>query len=449
MVAQAAKRVPAVLRRGVRLGKYRLERRLGIGSAAEVWAARDTIEQRRVALKMVLPSVVEQHGRAEIERKARIASRLEHPNMVTIRNADWMDGRFVLVIELAKTSLADYPGARRSGRVALRIIRDVAAGLAYAHGRRLMHRDVKPENVLIFADGHAALGDFGVSRLADSERTLTEAGTLGYMAPEQAYGRPTLSSDVFSLGVIAYELLTGELLTWPFEWPPPGYRRFLSRVPKSCVPVLRKACEFEPDRRYADAIEFHRALEKAEKAASEVRPRRPRRRHAKASAASALSVQSELFRKRHGAALRMRYRCHRCDGAIAEEMPFCPWCGSGDNSFAEITPASLICPWCERGVRPEWTACPWCFAGRFEGNGRTAPHDPRAERSCSRRGCPGQLRPFMRYCPLCRQKPGRLWSHPELGERCPRCRWPVSREFWRFCAWCGRGEPGTASFRRA
>lgn len=439
--------MPAILRRGVRLGKYRLERRLGIGAAAEVWAARDAIEQRRVALKIVKPSVIDEHGRAEVEREARIATRLDHPNTLAIRNADWMDGRFVLVTELAKTSLADYAGARRSGRVALRVIRDVTAGLAYAHGRRLMHRDVKPENILIFADGHAALGDFGVSRFAEAERTLTEAGTLGYMAPEQAYGRPTLSSDVFSLGVIGYELLSGKMLTWPFEWPPPGYRRFVSRIPEPYVSVLRKACEFEPRRRYADAIELHAALERAEKAASQVRPRR--RRRVKSAAPSPLAVQAELFRKLHGGALRMRYCCYRCDGAIAEEMPFCPWCGTEENSFAEITSASLICPWCERGVLPEWTACPWCFEGRFEGNGRAPREDRRAARRCSRRGCPGELRPFMRYCPICKQKPARLWSHPELPERCPRCRWPVSRAFWRFCAWCGRREPGAGSFRRA
>ena len=77
--------------------------------------------------------------------------------------------------------------------MALRIVRDVAAGLAHAHRTRLMHRDVKPENVLVFADGHAALTDFGVSRFVRPEsRSYTEAGTMGYMAPEQAYGKPTL-----------------------------------------------------------------------------------------------------------------------------------------------------------------------------------------------------------------------------------------------------------------
>ncbi len=433
--------MPAILRRGSRLGKYRLERRLGSGAFAEVWAARDTVELRKVALKVTLPGVVEQYGRAEIEREARIAAHLDHPNIVALRNADWIDGRFVIASDRARGHLGDYAGARRSGRLALRVVRDVAAGLAYAHGRRLMHRDVKPENILIFPDGHAALCDFGVSRLAhEAARTMTEAGTLGYMAPEQAYGRPTLSSDVFSLGVIGYDLLTGYLLTWPFSWPPAGYRRFRAKVPESLQRVLRRACEFEPRRRYPDAVAFQRALEAGFAHEEQRQKPRTRRRRRPAPAPSPLSVQAELFRKRHGRALGMRYQCHRCSGAIAEEMSHCPWCGSGENSFSELTRAPLICPSCERGVLPEWTACPWCFPGRFQGSGRAPRPDPQAVRRCSRRGCPGELRPFMRYCPLCKKKPARVWSHPDLPDRCPRCRWPVSRAFWRFCAWCGRRE---------
>ena len=83
-------------------------------------------------------------------------------------------------------------------------------------------------------------------------------------------------------------------------------------------------------------------------------------------------------------------------------MTHCPWCGSAGNSFTHLTPDALVCPDCEKGVRPEWKACPWCYAGRFEGNGRRPPADPKAVRVCSTRGCEGQLRPFMRYCPLCK-----------------------------------------------
>lgn len=438
------------LRRGVLLGKYRLEQRLGRGSFSEVWKARDTVENRSVALKVAFPEIVKEWGRAHLEHEARIASRLSHPHVVGIRNADWIDGHFVIATDLAATNLASDRGVRRSPRRALQVIRDVAAGLAHAHANKVMHRDVKPENILIFPDGRAALGDFGVSRLARSvTRTYTEAGTLGYMAPEQAYGRPRLTSDVFSLGLIAYETLAGVLPTWPFSWPPEGYERFARRVPEPVQAVLKKAAAFDPRHRYPDAVAFHRALEAAFQAAERParRKRRAPRRRSRETP-SPLAVEAELFRRRHGQRLGMRFCCYRCEGPIAEGMRVCPWCGAEDHSFREVTSYPLVCPECERGVLPEWRACPWCYAGRLEGNGRPPRPDPYAERRCSRRGCPGELRPFMRYCPICKRKVRRPWSHPELPDRCPRCHWPVSRTFWRFCPWCGRREPHAGAFRR-
>ena len=177
------------LRRGSRVGKYRLERRVGRGAFAEVWKARDTVENRPVALKLAHPEAVEEWGRNKIEHEARIASRLDHPGIVAIRNADWIDGRFSIATDLAISNLADYSRARRSATTALEIIREVASGLAYAHERNIFHRDVKPENILIFEDGHAALSDFGASRFAKgADRTVTEAGTLGYMAVAKGSG---------------------------------------------------------------------------------------------------------------------------------------------------------------------------------------------------------------------------------------------------------------------
>lgn len=440
--------VASLLRRGTRLGKYRLEASLGRGSASSVWRARDVVEKRRVALKIAYPEMVAEWGREAIEREAQLASRLNHANILAVRNADWIDGRFVLATDLAEKNLAEYAGARRSAKVALQVIRDVTRGLAYAHTHKIMHRDVKPENILIFADRRAVLADFGVARFAHgTAHSYTDVGTFGYMAPEQAYGRPRLTSDVFSLGLIAYELITGTLPTWPFTWPPESHPRFEERLPEPIRRVIRKAATFEPDRRYPDAIVMQRALEGAVRRVEQLGARAASPRRSKpAKTPSSLEVEARLFGKRYGRSLALRFDCYRCGGPVAEAMRHCPWCGTGDNSFREVSRYPLVCPDCEKGVMPTWTSCPWCYRGRLAGNGRPPNRDPKAERRCARRSCSGQLQRFMCYCPICKQKPRKLWSHPELPERCPRCRWPVSRESWRYCPWCGRREPRAGRF---
>ncbi|MCH2169322.1 serine/threonine-protein kinase [Myxococcota bacterium] len=437
------------LRRGTRLGKYRLDSRLGQGAFAEVWRARDLVEKRSLALKVTQPDVVSQFGRDAVELEAFITSRLQHPNIVAVRNADWIDGRFVIATDLAIGNLESFKRNRRSSKFALQVVRDVAAGLAHAHDQKILHRDVKPENILIFDDGRAAVSDFGASKFAKgASETYTEAGTLGYMAPEQAYGRPRFTSDVFSLGLIAYELFTGVLLSWPFDWPPDRHDRFVSKVPESVQPILRKAAEFNPTRRYENARMFHEAIEAAvaQEEARRVTPRRRRRtpRHTP----SPLLAGARAFQRMQGRHLGMRYDCYRCEGPISESMSFCPWCGTGENSFRAVTSYPLVCPECERGVRAEWSACPWCYKGRFESNGRAPRHDSRATRRCGARGCAGQLRPFMRYCPLCKRKVARPWRHPDLPDRCPRCRWPTFKSFLRFCPWCGRREVRAGVFPR-
>ena len=437
----------AALRRGSRLGKYRLERRIGEGGSATVWQARDTIEGRRVALKIVSPAVVEEFGREAIEAEARLAAQLDHPRIAAIRNADWIDGRFVLVTDLAKTSLDRSQAVRRSPERILATIADVAEGLAHAHARGLIHRDVKPENILIDEDRRARLADFGTARLAQARtRAVTEAGTMGYMAPEQAYGRPRFASDVFSLALTAYEMWAGVLPGWPFEWPFEGAARFEKRCPRSVQPVIRRGLALDLDRRYPDAIEFHRALSKAiekhresGRSGRSAQARRRRTRRTKPEP-DPFSLEAGWFRKRFGRALEAGYDCHACDGPISESMRYCPWCGSTRNSFAEVTSFPLVCPQCERGVRPEWSACPTCHAGRFEANGRAIPGERSAERRCSRKGCGAPIHRFMHYCPGCKARVGKPWKVEGLSG-CPRCRWPfVSR--WRFCAWCGRRNAG-------
>jgi len=266
------------LRRRARLGKYVLDKRLGEGAYAQVWRARDTVEGHVVALKLVMPEGIDDMGADRVVREARVASALDHPNVLPVLNADWIDDYFALATRLCRHSLDEHQAARRSPRVALQILTDVAAGLAHAHERGVLHRDIKPENILVDDDGAALLSDFGFARWHE-EKTLTQCGTLGYMAPEQAYGKATPASDVFSWGLVAYELLAGALPSWPFEWPLVRSERFRKRVPAPYRPVIRTAIAFNPGGRYPDAGALLEALEEAartvsESTGSELRPAR-------------------------------------------------------------------------------------------------------------------------------------------------------------------------------
>ena len=422
--------------RNARLGKYRLEQRIGDGASGSVWKARDLVTQQRVALKVVPPSVVAEFGADAIENEARIAARLDHPNVLAFRNADWVDGHFVIATELALRSLEGYSGARRSPELALSILRDLAAGLAHAHARSVMHRDIKPGNVLLFAGRRAKLADFGAARVGPQRtRAFTEVGTLGYLAPEQAYGRVLYASDVFSLALTAFELITGRLPRWPFVWPLEGHDRLEKRAGASVARVLRKALQVDAAKRFPDGTALERALERA--TAAEARAtRRPRQKKPDAARPDLFGLEAKWFRRRYGKEFALDYDCHECGGPIAEAMRICPWCHSDRNSFREVTSFPLVCGECERGARPEWKGCAWCHAGRFAADGRTPPRDSRAVRTCSRRGCDGQLRPFMRYCPRCRGKVERPWRVAG-APACKRCRWVVAEE-WGRCPWCAR-----------
>jgi len=427
------------LRVGSRLGKYRLDARIGEGGSATVWRARDTVEAHDVALKIASPEGVEEFGRHAIEAEARLAARLDHPRIVRLRNADWIEGRFVIATGLAKTSLDDLPKRRRTAALGLVLLDDLSAALAYAHEHGVIHRDIKPGNVLIDAEGRALLSDFGTARLAVPKTGMaTEVGTFGYMAPEQAYCRPGYASDVFSLALTIYETFAGVLPSWPFEWPLEGDARFRSRCPEPFQPVLRESLAIDLERRTPDGVAFRRAVERAQDRiswADERANRRPRRKR-RSPPKDPFTLETEWFQRRYGRTLDTRFDCHACDGPVSESMRSCPWCGTKRNSFREVTRFPVVCPDCERGVRPEWSACPTCTTGRFESNGRAIPARPQAERTCSKKGCGAPLQRFMHYCPGCKTRVSRPWKVEGLAA-CTHCRWPVAPR-WRFCGWCGK-----------
>ncbi len=241
------------LRARQRLGKYRVERRLGEGGFANVYQAMDTIEGIRVALKVPHADHVTEAVLKDFRNEVRLTARLEHPHILPLKDASFIDDRFVIVFPLAERTLDDRLRSRISQKVALEYVEQILDAVAYAHRRRIVHCDVKPDNVLLFADGRIRLTDFGIAKVAQKTLRGSGTGTVGYMAPEQAMGKPSPRSDVFSIGLVAYRMLAGQWPEWPFEWPPPGYNRLKGRVHPELIAWLRRSIMLDPRKRFRDA----------------------------------------------------------------------------------------------------------------------------------------------------------------------------------------------------
>ena len=246
-----------------RVGKYRIEKRLGEGGFARVYQAMDTIQGIRVALKVPHAPYVTEEVLTEFRREARTASQLEHENILPIKDASFIDDRFVIVFPLGERTLDERLKHRMTTESAMNIIAQVLEAVAYAHEHRIIHCDIKPENVILFPDGTARLTDFGIAKVAQKTIRGSGTGTVGFMAPEQAMGKPSQRSDVFSTGLLMYRMLAGEWLEWPFEWKGPGYKRLRARVHEDLIAVIRKATELDPRHRYRDGSSLLRAFDRS------------------------------------------------------------------------------------------------------------------------------------------------------------------------------------------
>jgi serine/threonine-protein kinase len=204
------------------VGRYVVERQIGVGGAAHVFSARDVRHDRHVALKVLRPELGASATAERFNREVKLLSQLRHPNILTLIDSGEADGRLFYVMPYVEgESLRDVMNRGPAPlRDAVRLLRDVVDALAYAHRRGIVHRDVKPENVLV-DDRHALVTDFGIARAVagdpDGGGRLTLAGrTLGspnYMAPEQVAGSPDADgrADLYAFGVMAYELIAGRL----------------------------------------------------------------------------------------------------------------------------------------------------------------------------------------------------------------------------------------------
>jgi serine/threonine protein kinase len=259
---------------GDRLGAYQVVGRLGAGAMGEVYRARDTRLERDVALK-ILPAEFAQNPdrRRRFELESRAASALNHPNIVSVYDAGEEQGVSYIVSELVDgESLRDLIGRGPLPiRKALELAAQLADGLAAAHAAGVVHRDMKPENVMLTRDGRVKILDFGLARYqpvaapAEGTATMTQAGmimgTVGYMSPEQVTGTPAdARSDIFSLGIVIYEMLTGKtafecatsvetmsaiLRTDPPELP--------AAVPLPLRQIVQHCLEKEPAHRFQSA----------------------------------------------------------------------------------------------------------------------------------------------------------------------------------------------------
>jgi hypothetical protein len=246
---------------GLVLDRYRLVRRLGTGGFGTVWHAHDERLDRPVAVKRI-PIEGGDVGRAE--REALAAARLSHPAIVALYEAARDDDAYYLVSELVcgQTLAALVHAGALSDRDVVRIGARLCAALAHAHGRGVIHRDVKPSNVMVADDGAVKLTDFGIARLLDAAaitRTGDVVGTLAYMAPEQAEGRRvTAAADLYALALVLYEALAG---TNPVRGEGPGatarrigmrippLRRLRRDLPAPLCAAIDRALTPEPERR--------------------------------------------------------------------------------------------------------------------------------------------------------------------------------------------------------
>ncbi len=375
----------------------------------------------------------------DFSREVRLAARLDHPNILRLKTADFIDGQLVIALPLGEESLEERLQRRLSLRTALNLGEQLLRAVAFAHEEGVIHCDVKPDNLLLFPDGRLLLTDFGISKIAHRTISASGAGTVGYMAPEQAMGRPSRRSDVFAAGLVLWQLFSGELPEWPFEWPLAGYGRLKQLVHPDMAALLRRSLEFKPPRRFADAGQMLSAYLRAKPKtlryiAQSLRPRKtkpPTQRHWK-------EIRQRQFLRQFGRILAARLKCHRCGGPVSEPMQACPWCGIAHKiTKSDSTTFPARCHRCRRGVKLDWRYCPWCYGTGFEPATERKFSDRRYVAKCKNPKCDRKdLMAFMRYCPWCRTKVRQKWKIIGSSHTCRKCGWGVLPDFWSHCPWC-------------
>jgi serine/threonine protein kinase len=265
---------------GQTIGHYNITDILGAGGMATVYRAEQTNIEREVAIKVMAPAFAQQPEFVKrFKQEAALFAKLEHPHILPIYDYGEQDGHLYLVLRVMDGGSLERQVTRRNLKLTdiAKLVTQIASALDYAHTQEVIHRDLKPNNVLLDTFGNAYLMDFGIAKILSGARmtaTGTLLGTPAYMAPEQWKMEPIDGRvDVYSLGVMLYELLTGDLPfdgTTPFQFMyahlheavPPASRR-LKGLPDDIDDVIYKATAKLPDERYATATTMAHELEAA------------------------------------------------------------------------------------------------------------------------------------------------------------------------------------------
>lgn len=261
--------------------RYEVIRLLGEGGMANVYLGEDTILNRKVAIKVLRGDLSnDEKFLRRFQREALSASSLSHPNIVEMYDVGEDDGNFYIVMEYIEgRNLKQL--LKRRGSLTLNEVIDIMIqltdGIAHAHESYIIHRDIKPQNILILDNGLIKITDFGIATaLNNSQITQTNSvmGSVHYLPPEQAAGKaPSIKSDIYSMGILMYELLTGtlpfrgdnavEIALKQMKEKLPSIRDSKSNIPQSVENIVLRACAKNPKNRYDDAKEMYKDLENA------------------------------------------------------------------------------------------------------------------------------------------------------------------------------------------
>ena len=357
---------------GTTLGHCVIEDLLGQGGMARVYRGRQEHLDRNVAIKVLPPYYAADPAFVErFKLEARAMARLSHPHIVTVHDAGEDDGRLYIIMEyVAGGTLKQWMASGMTPRDVVRVVSEVASALSYAHSMGIVHRDVKPVNVLLDTNSRAVLSDFGIAKVLETSAALTHAGagvgTPEYMSPEQCRGAPVdARADIYALGVMLYEMLTGRT---PFEAdnytalahshiyePVPAPSRLNPRVSPAVQAVILKALEKDPANRFQKATELAEALEAAVSAQTPVAPAAGRQ-PAPTATPPRMGAAPPSTPKRAGPSQPQMVYCPRCQSPNGPQQRFCSSCG------LEFGPMPAVANGQRQVATTSWVGCPQCHA---------------------------------------------------------------------------------------